>query len=96
MDYEELQTDDYCINNFFNNFCLFFSNFCRFCLIMKLYLSLTLKSNKVRNLVTEIKSIANIREDDSEFFYFGDDDQNYEMNDLEDGLYQRRRVSCMG
>ena len=96
MDYEELQPDDYCINNFFNNFCLFFSNFCRFCLIMKLYLSLTLKSNKVRNLVTEIKSIANIREDDTEFFYFGDDNQNYEMNDLEDGLHQRRRVSCMG
>lgn len=96
MDYEELQTDDYCINNFFNNFCLFFSNFCRFCLIMKLYLSLTLKSNKVRNLVTEIKSIANIREDDTEFIYFGDDDQNYDLSDLEDGLYQRRRVSCMG
>ena len=96
MDYEELQTDDYCINNFFNNFCLFFSNFCRFCLIMKLYLSLTLKSNKVRNLVTEIKSIANIREDDSEFFYFGNDNQNYEMNDLEDGLYQRQQVGCMG
>lgn len=97
MEYEELQTDDYCINNFFNNFCLFFSNFCRFCLIMKLYLSLTLKSNKVRNLVSEIKSIANIREEDTEFFYF--DDAQDSMYDIEEGNYEyqnTRRVGCTG
>lgn len=49
---DQIYNEDYFLNssNCFNNICLYFSNLCHFCLIMNLYLSLTIKRLKFRSL----------------------------------------------
>lgn len=54
-------------NNFFNNLCLFFSNFCRFCLIMKLYFSLSSRTRKIRRHQKDIKGMYDMESYDSDF-----------------------------
>ena len=54
-------------NNFFNNLCLFFSNFCRFCLIMKLYFSLSSRTRKIRRHQKDIKGMYDMESYDSQF-----------------------------
>lgn len=61
-------------NNFFNNLCLFFSNFCRFCLIMKLYFSLSSRTRKIRRHQKDIKGMYDMESYDSVF-----------MNNMEKG-----------
>ncbi len=64
-------------NNWCNNFCLFFSNICRFCLIMKLYLGLTFRTNKINTMIHDIKQAKMEYYDyDVETGKF-DDDVNY-------------------
>ena len=59
----EQRAYDICQNNEFNykysclnNFCLFFSNICKFCLIMKLYYGLGIRKNKIKMNIEEIQT----------------------------------------
>lgn len=49
--------DDNLYNNTFcNNICLYFSNICKFCLIMNLYLNLSIKRAKIRSLKKRLEN----------------------------------------
>ena len=65
---------------------------------MKLYLSLTIKSNKVRSLATDIKSLANIREDDYEINYIFDEMERGDIPNLKSFKFSKRRgePGCFG
>ena len=59
----EQRAYDICQNNEFNykysclnNFCLFFSNICKFCLIMKLYYGLGIRKNMIKVNIEEIQT----------------------------------------
>ena len=47
--------DDIYNNTFCNNICLYFSNVCKFCLVMNLYLNLSIKQAKLKSLRKKIK-----------------------------------------
>ena len=58
----EEEAMEICQNNEFNynysclnNFCLFFSNICKFCLIMKLYYGIEIRRNKIRSTISKIQ-----------------------------------------
>ena len=50
-------------NSWFNNFCLYFSLSCHFCLVMNLYLSLAIKRSKFRSLKRRFENEQNSKED---------------------------------
>ena len=72
----EQEAQEICQNNEFNykysclnNFCLFFSNICKFCLIMKLYYGLGIRKNMIKVNIQEIQKNAKFNlEENSENF----------------------------
>lgn len=51
----------------FNNFCLYFSNMCHFCLVMNLYLNLAIKRSKFRSLKKQLENENNEMLETTEF-----------------------------
>ena len=72
----EQEAHEICENNEFNykysclnNFCLFFSNICKFCLIMKLYYGLGIRKHMIKTNIQQIQKNAKFNlEENSENF----------------------------